>query len=670
MFDTSDDFGECWSFDEAIDAERDFLENEGWGYEAGSALPDSPEEDIPRATLPELETESPPPPHLESPAETPRSVLLAGSLDDFAGRSLTPNFWSASPVQRALFADEPGAAGCLRQSPPRRTRLTRKQPASREVYRAPVARHISPPEHAQPVASYEREPTACFATQLRGLRVREKFKAKAEFEVMSSRRRYDYLYDKVRSFWVNHLCSRAACQDSAALSAESSPKARGLALKLRRLWSQLGPSIRRESATTWLVCSQAPEWIRDAVDEVFAEQEQGKKIRAKCLLLTFIGPWKMQACHEPTAAAGRPSLNEVVLRLREEPATLKLWQRVQAHALALKQKLGACDYAVCLELCPESYDLQGIVQPHVHLCLRAAGFMTLASTSKYELDGAVPRVAHTVAGLCANRMGTTWAGFLYCCVEKVGHLWHPASRRPFKDFLVNPNWIMNLLQSRKVTVALARKLVLQCCNGSVRLLRELDVLEAEEEKEAIRRCQAEATLALQGDLCTWKTFPEVAAWARQYDLMQHRYKFLVLQGPSRLGKTVFARSLAPIGTEVLELNCAAGVEPDLRAYRLTVHGLVLFDEIEAEVVLKQRKLFQACAAPVQLGCSATNCHSYSVFVHRKRLVLASNNWHASVKGLPSSDQAWLQANSIVLDVAEPMWMSDDSKDLGRSNMGA
>ena len=75
----------------------------------------------------------------------------------------------------------------------------------------------------------------------------------------------------------------------------------------------------------------------------------------------------------------------------------------------------------------------------------------------------------------------------------------------------------------------------------------------------------------------------------------------MLQRPSRLGKTVFARTLAPPGTEVLELNRAAGTEPELRAYRLTRHGLILFDEISAPVVCKQRKLFSGLCGAGSVG---------------------------------------------------------------------
>ena len=135
-----------------------------------------------------------------------------------------------------------------------------------------------------------------------------------------------------------------------------------------------------------------------------------------------------------------------------------------------------------------------------------------------------------------------------------------------------------------------------------------------------------------------------------------RYKFLVLSGPSKVGKTAFARTLCERGLETLEVNCASGAEPDLRAHRLSKHGLILFDEIEAQQVAARRKLFQAQATAVQLGCNATNCHNYDVFVWRKRLVLCSHNWEASLSQLPVADQSWVNANSIVLTVTSPMWV--------------
>ena len=201
---------------------------------------------------------------------------------------------------------------------------------------------------------------------------------------------------------------------------------------------------------------------------------------------------------------------------------------------------------------------------------------------------------------------------------------------------------------------MAKALLVQCANAS-RHIKELDLHEAQLEEEAVKEAMQEAQRLLENTLRPQKTYREVEIFMNQFEQAQHRYKFLVLSGPSRVGKTAFAKSLCDPGLETLEVNCASGAEPELRAYRLRKHGLILFDEICAAQVACQRKLVQAQSAPVQLGCSATNCHSYDIFVWRKKLVLASNHWESSLVLLSDSDREWVVANSIVLKVTEPMW---------------
>ena len=213
---------------------------------------------------------------------------------------------------------------------------------------------------------------------------------------------------------------------------------------------------------------------------------------------------------------------------------------------------------------------------------------------------------------------------------------------------------MNLVQAHKLDVSFGHDLIVKCVNGS-RYIKELQAYDQEMEKLAVKQAVQEAERLLGGTLKKQRSYPKVQAFLNQFKKPRHRYRFLVLAGPSRVGKTAFARSLCGPGMEILEVNCSSGAEPDLKAYRFRRHEVVLFDEIEAEQVAAQRKLFQAQATPVQLAYSATNCHSYEVFVWRKKLVLASNNWHSSLNLVCVPDREWFQANSIVVDAVEPMW---------------
>ena len=62
---------------------------------------------------------------------------------------------------------------------------------------------------------------------------------------------------------------------------------------------------------------------------------------------------------------------------------------------------------------------------------------------------------------------------------------------------------------------------------------------------------------------------------------------------------------------------------------------------------------------VDLGMSATNCHSYQVLVSGTKLVICSNDWTSKKMEMPPDDQAWLDTNSYVLQVGhEPMWLQE------------
>ena len=152
-------------------------------------------------------------------------------------------------------------------------------------------------------------------------------------------------------------------------------------------------------------------------------------------------------------------------------------------------------------------------------------------------------------------------------------------------------------------------------------------------------------------------YPEIEEWKKQYEEELHRYKFLVLVGPSRMGKTQLARSLlgpAALG-EILEVNCASGEEPDLRRFQWSRHKLILFDEVHAKQVSTQRLLFQACTSDVSLACSATNCHSYTIYAHRVRMVLCTNCWEPDVRLMPPEDREWLEKNAVVVPITTPCW---------------
>ena len=88
-------------------------------------------------------------------------------------------------------------------------------------------------------------------------------------------------------------------------------------------------------------------------------------------------------------------------------------------------------------------------------------------------------------------------------------------------------------------------------------------------------------------------------------------RFLVLDGPSGVGKTEYARSLC--GTEPsLERKAAGNDHAHLRDSDPLLHKIILWDEASVHMVIAQRKFFQCPACWVGLGWSPRARNVYRV----------------------------------------------------------
>ena len=70
-------------------------------------------------------------------------------------------------------------------------------------------------------------------------------------------------------------------------------------------------------------------------------------------------------------------------------------------------------------------------------------------------------------------------GFLYLQVTKTSTLAQGANWYPFKNYLVNSDWIMNLWQQDKVTAQTARAVIAQCKRNVPRLLENYETIDKE-----------------------------------------------------------------------------------------------------------------------------------------------------------------------------------------------
>ena len=434
---------------------------------------------------------------------------------------------------------------------------------------------------------------------------------------------------------------------------------------------------RRHCPTTadiiWKVLTEtkAPRIVLDWARETWGTdlrnrdvEVQGKKqwLQGKQSLMTWNGDWGLV---DPASVSDvGDDWRKMIRQLSDLRQTKDLWQEFRAFVDGLVLQFYLVDWAVSLELCMETWEKdRQKIRLHFHFVWKANDRLRCRSRRPWLFRGAPPHVQSTVATL-QTRVSGSWCGLYYLLCPKIGKLFSFGPKEPFRDFPVSGEWIFSMVQSQKMELDDARVELCKCGKGLVRKLADLDKVKQcrSELKLQERVAHVQAMLASRNK--AFKHFDVVEAWKSEATApLQRRKKFLVLAGPSGVGKTEYVRGL--FGPDaLLELNCAnCACVPDLRAFDYMTHKVVLFDEACVAMVLKNRKLFQAPACLIDLGHSPTGRDVYRVFLNDAVLVIASNKWTDEVESLDSaSDRAWILANQVLVVVTESMFEKDPPAD--------
>ena len=144
-----------------------------------------------------------------------------------------------------------------------------------------------------------------------------------------------------------------------------------------------------------------------------------------------------------------------------------------------------------------------------------------------------------------------------------------------------------------------------------------------------------------------KPFPVIDKWLEQYKKTWFRYTFLILWGPSKMGKTELARSYFKNPFEHRDNVCWTGYDDER-------HDAIIFDDVKCvyRYIRENRALFQGCDCAV-VQTSATNVYARTIDVAQKPIVVTTND-------RPWGDD-WIRANSVQVEINEPTYSADDSR---------
>ena len=482
-----------------------------------------------------------------------------------------------------------------------------------------------------------------------------------EFQRFSHRQKYLWLYRRF-SWWANR---NVELRPLAALTSLSeNPSVRDLLTYAIKDFKSLKVCQKNAVLQYWAEAVHAPESIVLSIDALWpplvrakdAEYDAGKFIYAKSALLTWQGPWGVV---DMSAEAVRDlSVDDLVAQLSQRPDLLASWKDFEAFVKQLAEEHFVRFYAQSFELCTQTFAESLQVRVHAHaFLLREDARIQIHKKEKANFQGSAAVKSKSCGANSVLRGSGVWCGCYYLLSPKIGSIFRSGSVRPYLDFGVKPEWIFNMVQAEKMSFAAAMQQMSLCGKGFTRYMQDLKAWQSAKEElqlaDHVRRVQAHHSASN----FAFKVYPEVEAWkASVWQPHLRRKKFLVIEGPSGVGKTEFIKQLA--GPErTLEISADGMTSPYLRNFIPSQHKIIFWDECRVELVIAYRKLFQCPASWITLGVSPTGRDVYKVWLNDAAHVIASNRWMEGLAKVQNqADRNWIMENQVFLHVAERMYI--------------
>lgn len=374
---------------------------------------------------------------------------------------------------------------------------------------------------------------------------------------------------------------------------------------------------------------------------------------------TWNGRWLMENQEVLTICQGAKDCEEAGLRLRHSRAVGKLAEDFHTFITRVQQSICFDHWSFQIELTPEAFR-EGRV--HIHMFFSfAAGPQPVGARERWRFGHSEPLLVPNKRSGRHNR-AANGQGHFYCQADKIGAIVCRSTCPKHSKLLVRPSWVLELYAMRKMSESAFIKELIAARGRAKTIIEDLRWQRQLLDTQAMQEKALAVQMAFARIAKPFKTVPAVEEWRTQYGdgefgntgTIRARYKFLVLTGPSQVGKSMFAAQLFP---PCHQCFCLGQSEPDLRHYNPATHRSICCEEVEPAMVLANRLLFQAGMQVVTMCQSKCQQHAFSIFVHGVPFILCSNDWVRRTAELPPEGREWLASNSVVVEANEPLYMA-------------
>ena len=302
--------------------------------------------------------------------------------------------------------------------------------------------------------------------------------------------------------------------------------------------------------------------------------------------------------------------------------------------------VGRC-FTMSKETCPTTDT------SHYHLYVHSPKQME-HKQSYWIVDGVLPDIRPNTATGTGYGIARDRGHFYVECIHKIDHVSEYTNYRWEKyPVPVKASWILTLWKQHKIHTYRVEECLKYYRSATRNTLEIINIALQHERTQQAARIEAERAAALALQDKPFKDYPIIECWKHQYTLTLHRYKFLIVSGPTRIGKSNLIRSHFPDAFVHNDVINWTGYDP-------TQHTAIMFEDIPGwtEMVSVTHKVMFQAGGVVSVHTSPTNVNHIVIDLTAKPMIILTNDTQHFL--WPN----YARANSFHLEIDSPTWVEE------------